>query len=246
MTSSDPLDDILKDGRKWFWRRTSSHRLALVRQAYTAGVPALLMKSSTDRLGAAAGYAFHLGTPDDVLRRIASWLLTEAGRTGGSGLWRLHDLLWARHGREDVALAALLLTNISIEDEERWRRLAAVVLRRERAAGVVAAEALLLSIEELRRAGRAAPDRVVLESWFDAGGVLSHLALLAAYTGLIFGDRGRESLDVGDGTVDNEGLENIADDWLRERAAAALLPDGDSLLGRIRDSLSSGLSSGED
>ena len=71
------LDEFLESQPK---RVHKSHRklARVVREAYPIGVPALIMKSSTDRLGASAGYSFHLGTPDDILRRIASWLITHA------------------------------------------------------------------------------------------------------------------------------------------------------------------------
>ena len=49
---------------------------AILREAYTYNVPALIMKSSTDRLSRDGGYSFFLGTPDDAMRRIASWLIT--------------------------------------------------------------------------------------------------------------------------------------------------------------------------
>ena len=51
--------------------------MGVIRDAYPIGVPALIVKSQTDRLGSSGGYAFHLGTPDDILRRICSWLLTK-------------------------------------------------------------------------------------------------------------------------------------------------------------------------
>ena len=75
MSGALALDEFLESQPK---RVHKSHRklARVVREAYPIGVPALIMKSSTDRLGASAGYSFHLGTPDDILRRIASWLIT--------------------------------------------------------------------------------------------------------------------------------------------------------------------------
>ena len=176
MNSTDPLDDLLNSSRKGIVQTKLNHRLEIVREAYTVGVPALLMKSSTDRLGLAAGYSFHLGTPDEVLRRIASWLLSDLG-LGPSNLLKLHDLLWQRYGLEDIALAALILANIDVDDEQRWMRLALVAEKRDG----VAAESLLLSIEELSRAGRTSPSRRTLESWFEHESVLNHLALLVSH-----------------------------------------------------------------
>ncbi len=109
--AGDPLDDFLAEIPTRAHR--SARRLAkTVRAAYPIGVPALIMKSSTDRIGAAAGYSFHLGTPDANLRRIASWLLT-GGAANQTTLLKLTKRLWKRHGREDVALAALLLANLN-------------------------------------------------------------------------------------------------------------------------------------
>ena len=112
MTHEDVLDNFL--ARQPLRVHRSDRRLArIVREAYPIGVPALIMKSSTDRLGESAGYTFHLGTPDEMLRRIASWLLTGA-EGDQSRLLRLVERLWNRHGREDVALAALLLASTTL------------------------------------------------------------------------------------------------------------------------------------
>ena len=123
MSQHDSLDDFLAAQPPRVHR--SDRLLAkLVREAYPIGVPALIMKSSTDRLGESAGYSFHLGTPDEMLRQLASWLLTEAGEDQNV-LLRLVARLWGRHGREDVALAALLLARseerrVGKECRSRW------------------------------------------------------------------------------------------------------------------------------
>ena len=108
MTKSDPLDDWLSSQPPKVHLR-SKRLMGVIRDAYPIGVPALIVKSQTDRLGSSGGYAFHLGTPDDILRRICSWLLTHGNLDVLSQLIR--DL-WRRNGREDVALAALLLANL--------------------------------------------------------------------------------------------------------------------------------------
>ena len=96
MSQHDSLDDFLASQPPGVHR--SDRRLARVaREAYPIGVPALIMKSSTDRLGESAGYSFHLGTPDEMLRQLASWLLTGAGEEQGA-LLRLVGGLWSRHG----------------------------------------------------------------------------------------------------------------------------------------------------
>ena len=108
--AKDPLDEYFDSTSHRV--HSSPRKLAkVVRAAYPIGVPALIMKSSTDRFGEAAGYSFHLGTPDENLRRTASWLLTNAGSEQKT-LVKLIRRLWKRHGREDVALAALLLANL--------------------------------------------------------------------------------------------------------------------------------------
>ena len=75
MSQTDPLDDWLSKQSTNVHRRVK-RLMEVVREAYPIGVPALIVKSQTDRLGDAGGYSFHLGTPDVVLRRICSWLLT--------------------------------------------------------------------------------------------------------------------------------------------------------------------------
>ena len=191
-------------------------RAKTVREAYPIGVPAMIMKSSTDRLGNSAGYSFHLGTPDEILRRIASWLITEAG-DDQRVLWKLIPLLWKRHGREDVALSALLLANLDSERAgiDPWMVLASSINSTE------PAEALLLSIEEIFRAGHERPSDELLNSWCEGRLVESHLALISAFAA-INSDRG-----IGEDVV--------------ARLAKVKVPDGDSLLGRIRDRVASGI-----
>ena len=211
MAHDEVLDDFLEQQPQRVHR--SDRRLTgVVREAYPIGVPALIMKSSTDRLGESAGYSFHLGTPDELLRRIASWLLTSAGEDQ-SVLLRLVSRLWARHGREDVALAALLLANLDhvALGTDPWMVLAASTRGSERA------EALLLSIEELLRAGRAMPSEEVMMAWCEGRAVDGHMALLASYAGTV---RGHEAREIGDGYY------RYVDD-----------PDGDSLLGRVMQRL---------
>ena len=215
MSSERILDGFLGEQPR---RSHRSHRILAkaVREAYPIGVPAMIMKSSTDRLGNSAGYSFHLGTPDEIMRRIASWLITEAGEDQRV-LWKLIPLLWKRHGREDVALSALLLANL---DSERvgvnpWVVLASSINSTE------PAEALLLSIEEVFRAGHERPSDELLRSWCEGRLVESHLALISAFAA-INSDR-----EVGDDVV--------------AQLVKVKVPDGDSLLGRIRDRVGSGI-----
>ena len=209
MSGAKLLDSFLESQDRGSHR--SQKKLAkIVREAYPIGVPAMIMKSSTDRLGASAGYSFHLGTPDDLLRRVASWLLT---RSEGKHrvLCKLISLLWERHGREDVALAALLLANIDHTDlgTNPWRILASSIDPTE------PAEALLLSVEELTRAGYAMPSKEMLNGWCGGRLVESHLALFSVHAAC------------------NLGLE--IDEEIIALIASVEIPDGDSLLGRIRE-----------
>ena len=157
--ANDPLDEYFDSTSHRV--HSSPRKLAkVVRAAYPIGVPALIMKSSTDRFGEAAGYSFHLGTPDENLRRIASWLLTNAGSEQKT-LVKLIRRLWKRHGREDVALAALLLANLDHKSlgTDPWTILASNTSRKE------PAEALLLTIEEVLRAGKSIPGDEQLLTW---------------------------------------------------------------------------------
>tara|TARA_B100001029_G_scaffold164013_1_gene154544 strand:+ start:445 stop:1095 length:651 start_codon:yes stop_codon:yes gene_type:complete len=206
------LDEFLESQSK---RVHKSHKklARVVREAYPIGVPALIMKSSTDRLGASAGYAFHLGTPDDILRRIASWLITNS-KSNQDVLWRLMRELWSRHGREDVALSALLLANLDhrAAGTDPWGLLSSLINSKE------PADALLLSIEEVLRAGHGGPSNEQYRSWCSGSKVQTHLALISAFAS------------------QNSGLE------IPPQIISLLLnvdvPDGDSLLGRIRDRFS--------
>ena len=213
MTGARRLDDFLDSQKKASYK--SHKKLArIAREAYPIGVPALIMKSSTDRLGASAGYSFHLGTPDDLLRRIASWILTKS-ENDHKVVNKLVATLWKRHGREDVALAALLLANVDHRalGTDPWKILASCINSME------PAEALLLSIEELSRAGHPTPDDKMLREWYDGRLVESHLALLCVHVAISKG----EEFD--------EGVFRLL--------STTNVPLGDSLLGRIRDKMSS-------
>ncbi len=210
MESGDPLDDWLSSQPDKVHRKSKS-LMSVIREAYPIGVPALIIKSQTDRLAEAGGYAFHLGTPDDVLRRICSWLLTNGH---DNVLEKLIGDLWERHGREDVAIAALLLANVqSIDDEKAWNILSRIMGDSE------PADALLLVIEELFRAKRTGPTHEVLLTWYRRGEIHSHLALLVQHAAWIRG-----------------GREKIGDEW-SELIQGVNCPDGDSLITRIRGQL---------
>ena len=204
----DPLDEYFDSTSHRV--HSSPRKLAkVVRAAYPIGVPALIMKSSTDRFGEAAGYSFHLGTPDENLRRIASWLLTNAGGEQ-KVLVKLVSRLWKRHGREDIALSALLLANLDHKSlgTDSWTMLAANISRKE------PAEALLLTIEEVLRAGKSIPSDELLLTWCKGRTIDGHLAVLVIHAATMRGER-----------VSSEVAEAIQ---------LVSVPPGDSLLGRIK------------
>ena len=206
--TNDPLDEYFDSISRRV--HSSPRKLAkVVRAAYPIGVPALIMKSSTDRFGEAAGYSFHLGTPDENLRRIASWLLTNAGGEQNV-LVKLVSRLWKRHGREDIALSALLLANLDHKSlgTDSWTMLAANISRKE------PAEALLLTIEEVLRAGKSIPSDELLLTWCKGRTIDGHLAVLVIHAATMRGER-----------VSSEVAEAIQ---------LVSVPPGDSLLGRIK------------
>ena len=206
--ANDPLDEYFDSTSHRV--HSSPRKLAkVVRAAYPIGVPALIMKSSTDRFGEAAGYSFHLGTPDENLRRIASWLLTNAGSEQKT-LVKLIRRLWKRHGREDVALAALLLANLDHKSlgTDPWSILASNISRKE------PAEALLLTIEEVLRAGKSIPSDEQLLTRCKGRTIDGHLAVLVIHAATVRGER-----------VSSEVAGAIQ---------LVSVPPGDSLLGRIK------------
>ena len=206
--ANDPLDEYFDSTSHRV--HSSPRKLAkVVRAAYPIGVPALIMKSSTDRFGEAAGYSFHLGTPDENLRRIASWLLTNAGSEQKT-LVKLIRRLWKRHGREDVALAALLLANLDHKSlgTDPWTILASNTSTKE------PAEALLLTIEEVLRAGKSIPGDEQLLAWCKGRTIDGHLAVLVIHAATMRGER-----------VSSEVADAIQ---------LVSVPPGDSLLGRIK------------
>jgi len=211
MSGAAVLDELLS--RQPASIHNSERRLAkFVREAYPIGVPAMIMKSSTDRIGESAGYSFHLGTPDEILRLIASWLLTGAG-DDQRVLLKLVKRLWKRHGREDVALAALILANLDLsrEKSDPGGILASSINQKE------PADAILLSIEEILRAGHPPPTVEMLVTWCNGRMVDSHLALISTYVAF-----------TRSGELNEEIKEILAD---------VEVPSEDSLLGRIKDRL---------
>ena len=141
--------------------------LRILREAYTYDVPAMMVKSMTDRLGAASGDSFHLGTPDPSMRRIASWIFTNVDDV--DTITELVTKLWKRHGREDVKLAGLLMANLPIAP---WKLFLSILNEKE------AIEGLLEVIEEISRGGHDVPSLPSLQMWIDRGGIYYQTVLL--------------------------------------------------------------------
>ena len=211
MSSGNNLDEFLNSQSKNI--HSSDRALAnLVRNAYPIGVPALIMKSSTDRMVVSSGYSFILGTPDELLRNLASWLITEAGNTHRV-LLKLIRRLWKRHGREDIALAAILLANIDHKGmgTNPWEIL------EDSIHPVESVDSLLLNIEELFRAKREPPREDLILKWINGRKIEQHLSIIVTYSGKIHGyDFSKE---------------------LIEKIILIEIPSGDSILTRIKGKL---------
>jgi len=211
MSSGNNLDEFLNSQSKNV--HSSDRALAnLVRNAYPIGVPALIMKSSTDRMMMSSGYSFILGTPDELLRNLASWLITEAGNTHRV-LLKLIRRLWKRHGREDIALAAILLANIDHKGmgTNPWEIL------EDSIHPVESVDSLLLNIEELFRAKRRPPREDLILKWINGRKIEQHLSIIVTYSGKIHGHAFPKELI--------------------EKIILIEIPPGDSILTRIKSKL---------
>ena len=211
MSSGNNLDEFLNSQSKNV--HSSDRALAnLVRNAYPIGVPALIMKSSTDRMMMSSGYSFILGTPDELLRNLASWLITEAGNTHRV-LLKLIRRLWKRHGREDIALAAILLANIDHKGmgTNPWEIL------EDSIHPVESVDSLLLNIEELFRAKRQPPREDLILKWINGRKIEQHLSIIVTYSGKIHGHEFPKELF--------------------EKIILIEIPPGDSILTRIKSKL---------
>ena len=214
---TDPLDDHLEQVTSKMLKRPK-RLMKHLREAYPIGVPALAMKSTTDRIGAHAGYSFHLGTPEPELQRIASWVLT---RMEGEEerIETLIGRLWLRFGREDLVLSSLLLANLpdgTHNSDWRWLTLIDLIKHRRTKFGSIPLEVMLLHIEEMTRAGRIEIPLNLLNDILDDNDSMQALGILAAH------QRFRKG-GAPEGVL--LALKN------------SNLPKGDGLLRRIRDTL---------
>jgi hypothetical protein len=213
MASEKNLDDFLIKQNSRV--HLSDRKLAnLVREAYPIGVPALIMKSSTDRMMDSSGYSFILGTPDELLRNLASWLITNAGNTHKI-LLKLIDRLWKRHGREDIALAAILLANLDHKGmgSDPWDILEKSIHPME------SVDSLLLNIEELLRAKRPPPTQEQMLDLKSGKKIKQHMSLMIIYAATLHGHK-----------FSSELINEIM---------SIEIPEGDSILSRIKGKISS-------
>ena len=148
----DPLDDHLSSASIRILKKPKL-LLRHIRDAYPIGIPALSIKSTTDRIGLDAGYTFHLGTAEPELRRIASWVLTKVSKT--EKIEEIIGRLWQRFGREDLVLSSILLANLPNEERKinwKWITLTELISHVEKKRKKIPIEVMLLHIEEMARA----------------------------------------------------------------------------------------------
>jgi len=137
------LDEGLPKGRK---------AIVFLKSAYDCGAQGLVNRSITDKVLQQSGLAFHIGTDDPTMRRIASWLLTNYDS-------RVNDLvkrLWKRGGREDVKLIGLLFANT---EGNAWQKMLDTINRG------LPLDLVLEMAEEIKRSGREIPNVEFLSSY---------------------------------------------------------------------------------
>ena len=137
------FDEGLPKGRK---------AIVFLKSAYDCGAQGLVNRSITDKVLLQSGLAFHIGTDDPTMRRIASWLLTNYDD-------RINDLvkrLWKRGGREDVKLMGLLFANT---EGDAWQKMLETINRG------LPLDLVLEMAEEIKRSGREIPNVEFLSSY---------------------------------------------------------------------------------
>lgn len=118
--------------------------ITFLKSAYDCGSQGLVNRSITDKVLQQSGLAFHIGTDDPTMRRIASWLLTNYKE-------RIDDLinrLWKRCGREDVKLIGLLIANT---EGNAWAKMLDLIDKS------IPLDLTLEMAEEIKRSGRKIP-----------------------------------------------------------------------------------------
>ena len=87
-----------------------------------------------------SGLAFHIGTDDPTMRRVASWLLTNYE----DRIEELVKRLWKRCGREDVKLIGLLFANT---EGDAWAKMLSTINKG------LPLDLILEMAEEIKRSG---------------------------------------------------------------------------------------------
>ena len=128
---------------------------------------------------------------------------------------KLIGRLWKRHGREDIALAAILLSNLDHKGmgTDPWSILQQSINPME------SVDSLLLNIEELFRAKRQPPNDEQIFDWINGRKIEQHMSLIVIYSGLLHGHK-----------FSSELIEKIMQ---------INIPVGDSILTRIKSKISS-------
>lgn len=140
--------------------------MPFLKSAYDCGAQGLVNRSITDKVLQQSGLAFHIGTDDPTMRRIASWLLTNHED-------RIEDLirrLWKRCGREDVKLIGLLFANT---EGDAWAKMLITINK------ALPLDLILEMAEEIKRSGRDVPGVEFLSS-FNANKIQMQNAMLIA------------------------------------------------------------------
>ena len=135
----DGLDELFDEGLP-----KGKKAVKFLRRAYDCGAQGLVNRSITDKMLEQSGLAFHIGTDDPTMRRIASWVLTNYAN-------RVEDLiqrLWKRCGREDVKLIGLLIANT---EGDAWKKMLDLIDRS------LPIDLVLEFGEEIKRSGRQVP-----------------------------------------------------------------------------------------
>ena len=171
----DPLDDLLSSTPSSVFNKPKQ-LASVLRDAYTIGVPPLMLKSMTDRIQQSAGFSFHLGTPDVEMRRIASWLMSGCGNSPKK-IRKIVRILWKRHGREDLKMVGLILANLEPDALEGglWKLFGEVVGTRE------ATSIVLEVIEEIFRGGHAPPELDLLKQWSQKSKIHHQISMLVIH-----------------------------------------------------------------
>jgi len=212
----DPLDDHLSSINNRVLQKPKL-LLEFIREAYPIGIPALSLKSTTDRMGLDAGYSFHLGAAEPELRRIASWIFTNISQP--EKIENIIGRLWKRFGREDLVLSSILLANLpekTTNQNWKWITLADLISHVERKRGRIPIEVMLLHIEEMARA-----DCSLIEE--ELGSKLLQGSIAERYLGIL-------------------GIHQLSKKYgisqpIKIQLTNIDLPDGDSLIRRIRDKI---------